>query len=96
MYAIAIEKMPGETSPCTNRQKINCGSVTAVDASAVAIASANADATIVRRNPKRSATRPTIGAAMATASVGAVTVRLTAKLDAWNVRARSGSSGCVA
>jgi len=37
-----------------------------------------------------------IGAVMATATVGAVIVRLTANADAPNVLASIGSSGCVA
>jgi hypothetical protein len=84
------------TRPCTNRQRTSCWRLVDVAASAVAIAIANADPTITRRKPRRSASRPMPGAARATATVGAVMVKLTSKLEAWKVRARSGNSGCVA
>jgi len=67
-----------------------------VAASAVAAVSRNADPTMTRLRPMRSASRPTIGAAKATAMVVAVMVRLTAKWLASNTRMRSGSSGWVA
>ena len=51
---------------------------------------------MTRLRPMRSASRPTTGAASATPSVPAVTVRLTSNVVAWKVRARNGSRGCVA
>src|SRR5262249_34529632 len=79
-----------------NRQTISCGNEVAVAASAVVTVSRTAAVTIVRRRPARSASRPTPGAANATAMTGAVIVRPTWNADASKVRARSGSSGCVA
>ena len=91
-----VAKTPGVASPCTKRQSISCGRLAEVAARAVATASRNADATITRLRPTRSARRPTAGAASATATVDAVTVRLTAKWVAEKTRISSGSSGCVA
>ena len=88
--------MPGVATPCTKRQKISWASVVDVAASAVATVSAMADVTIMRRRPKRSASRPITGAVSATATVGAVIVRLTASADAPNIRASIGSKGWVA
>ncbi len=51
---------------------------------------------MTRRRPKRSAIRPTMGAAIATAVVGAVTVSPTSNVDALKVPASSGSNGWVA
>ena len=94
--ATVTAKTPGVTRPWTKRQKTTWLSVRAVDASSVAAASANAAATMTRRLPHASARLPTNGAAMATASVVAVTVRLTAKWEAPKTRWNSGSSGCGA
>jgi len=94
-YANVLAKSPGVTTPCAKRQAISCGRFAAVAASIVAAASEKADPTITTRSPKRSASRPTKGAASATATVGAVTVRLTARLLACKVRASIGNSGCV-
>ncbi len=55
-----------------------------------------AEPTITRRRPRVSASRPMNGAESATATVGAVTVNPTLNVDALNVRASNGSSGCVA
>jgi hypothetical protein len=88
--------MPGVDTPCMNRQKISIPSVREVAARPVVTVNAIADATMVRRRPKRSASRPTIGAVMATATVGAVIVRLTANADAPKMRDSIGSSGWVA
>ena len=66
--------------PWMKRHAISCGSVVAVAASNVTTAKANADATMVVRRPIRYESFPTEGADSATASVGAVTVRLTWKL----------------
>ena len=52
-------------------------------------------ATITRRKPEASASRPMNGAKIATATVGAVMVSPASKVDASNVRVSSGSSGCV-
>ena len=59
-------------------------------------ASAKAAATMTRRLPHASASRPMNGAESATAAVVAVTVRLTAKWLAPKMLWNSGSSGCVA
>src|SRR4029450_6200555 len=96
MYATVPANTPGVNTPCSRRHAISCASVVDAAASAVATDSRNAQPTMTRRRPTRSANRPTAGATSAMAMVGAVTVRPTAKVDAENVRARSGSSGCVA
>src|SRR5581483_2452694 len=96
MYATLDANTPGVTTPCANRHAISCASVVDVAASSVAAARRNADPTMTRRRPTVSASRPTSGAKIATPTVGAVTVRPTANGDAWNTRAKSGSSGCVA
>src|SRR5580765_387815 len=93
---MAIPNTPGVASPCTNRQPMNCGKLDDVAANAVATVTTNADPTITRFRPMRSASRPTIGAAIATPIVDAVTVRLTAKCVALNTRISSGRRGCVA
>src|SRR5580765_498920 len=87
---------PGVKRPCTKRQAINCERVVDVAERPVTSASATAEPTITRLRPIRSATRPMTGAPRATATVDAVTVRLTARWDALNTRIRSGSSGWVA
>jgi hypothetical protein len=96
MYATVPANTPGVTSPWTNRQKMSWDNDVEVAARAVAIAMANADPTMTRRRPRLSASRPMPGAARATATVGAVMVRLTANRDASKVRASSGNSGWVA
>ena len=65
-------------------------------ASSVGAASRNAAGTITRLRPNRSATTPANGAAIATASVEAVTTRLIAPAETRNSRASMGSRGCGA
>ena len=89
-------KMPGVKTPCRNRQNRSCPKFTAVAASSVGTASRNAAGTITRLRPKRSATTPASGAAIATASVEAVTTRLMAAAETRNSRASMGSRGCGA
>ena len=91
-----MAKMPGVASPCMKRQPMNCVRLVDVAASAVATVKTKADPAITRLRPTRSARRPTTGAASATATVDAVTVRLTAKCVVLKTRISSGSSGCVA
>ena len=89
-------KIPGVNTPCRNRQKSSCPKLVAVAASSVGAASRNAAGTITRLRPKRSATTPARGAAIATARVEAVTTRLIAAAETRNSRASMGSSGCGA
>ena len=96
MYAMITAKIPGVNTPCRNRQKSSCPKLVAVAASSVGTASRNAAGTITRLRPKRSATTPAKGAAIATASVEAVTTRLIAAGETRNSRASIGSSGCGA
>src|SRR5438034_2246098 len=96
MYATVPANTPGVTTPCNSRQNTSCASVVDAAAPAVVTVSSDADPTMTRRRPMVSASRPTNGAATATATVGAVTVRPTANGEAPKTRARSGSSGCVA
>src|SRR5438552_9773230 len=96
MYATVPANTPGVTTPCNSRQNTSCASVVDAAAPAVVNVSSDADPTMTRRRPIVSASRPTKGAAIATATVGAVTVRPTANGDALNVRASNGRSGCVA
>ena len=91
-----MAKMPGVARPWTNRHPMNDHRPFAVDANAVASASSQADATITRFSPATSEMRPTMGAANATASVGAVTVSDTVTCVASKTRMSIGSSGCVA
>ena len=95
MYATVLAKIPGVATPWTKRHAITWGSVVEVAASAVASVNIQAEPTITRRRPSRSASRPTIGAKIATATVGAVIVRPASKVDAPKVRVKSGSSGWV-
>ena len=89
-------KIPGVNTPCQNRQKMSCPSLAEVAARKVGRASRKAAGTITRLRPRRSASTPAKGAARATAMVDAVTTRLMAAADAWNVAASIGSSGCGA
>ena len=93
---MVVANTPGVASPCTKRHSSSCARLAEVAASAVASARRNAEATITRLRPTRSARRPTPGAARATAIVDAVTVRLTAKWVAEKTRISIGSSGWVA
>src|ERR1019366_4997711 len=89
-------KIPGVNTPCRNRQKSSCPKLVDVAASSVGTASRNAAGTMTRLRPKRSATTPAKGAAIATASVEADTTRLIAAAETRNSRASMGNSGCGA
>ena len=58
---MAMAKIPGVASPCTNRHAMNDQSPVAVDASAVATASNHAEATITRFSPATSGNAPDHG-----------------------------------
>ena len=92
---MVLAKIPGVAIPWTKRQKISWWRFCEVEASAVATVSVQADRTITRLKPSRSASRPMNGAKIATATVGAVMVSPASNVDASNVRVSSGSSGCV-
>ena len=79
-----------------NRQKIRVFRVEAVEAANVVTAIPQADHTMTRFRPSRSATVPMSGAASATPAVAAVIVRLTATFEAPNTDVSSGNRGCVA
>ena len=79
---MALAKIPGVARPCTKRHAISWCRLDEVAASTVVTVNTHADPTMTRRRPKRSATRPMIGAAIATAIVGAVTVRPTSNVEA--------------
>ncbi len=72
---------PGTNSPCMKRQKMSCRRFWEVAASSVGTVSANRDGTITFLRPMDSASRPTKGAASATAKMVALTVRLTAMAE---------------
>jgi hypothetical protein len=89
-------KIPGVNTPCQKRQKRSWRRLPASAASRIGAASRNADHTITRLRPNRSAAAPANGAATATARVDAVTIRLTAAAEEPNSRASIGNSGCGA
>ena len=89
-------KIPGVNTPCQNLQKMSCPSPAEVAASKVGSASRKAAGTITCLRPRRSEIAPANGPARATARVDAVTTRLAAAADTWNVAASIGSSGCGA
>ena len=91
---MATATIPGVKRPCKNRQAISCGKVDAVAARVAGMARASIETTITRLRPSESASNPRNGAANATASMGAVTVRLTANSEAWNkLKADAAKSG---
>ena len=71
-------------------------SVDAVAAKAVGTTSPKIEPTMTGLRPTRSASSPAKGAVSATASVVALTVRLTRAVGAWNSLTNSGSSVRVA
>src|SRR5208337_4039134 len=86
---------PGTNNPCMNRQKISSCRLREVATSIVGTVSAYREGTMTFLRPMDSAIIPTNGAAMATARMVALTVRLTSISEAWYRCCRYGSSGCV-
>src|SRR5690242_14001975 len=89
-------KMPGVITPCINLHSRSCAKVTAVAASSVGTASRNAEGTMTRLRPKRSATKPAQGAESSTPNVDAETIQLTRAADTPNSCESMGSRGCGA
>ena len=89
-------KIGGTNRPCTKRQNTIAPSVVENPTITVGTARPNIAAMMTRRRPIMSETIPVQGAISATASGGALTVKLTATGLACNSSASSGNSDCVA
>jgi hypothetical protein len=94
-YAIEMMKIPGVTSPCTNRQNASEYSPVAVAVSSALTASATIASRIVRFRRNCSPNTASSAAEIATPSVDALMVIPTCGSVSWNTRANSGNSGCT-
>ena len=74
---------------------MSCASEVEVAASSVGIETPRMRETMTRLRGSRSVSAPKKGAEIATPRVAAETVMPTPVLEAWKMRASSGSSGCV-
>jgi hypothetical protein len=83
MYVMVMAKMPGIINPWRKRHITSMCRLCEVAASTVGTTSANIDTMMTRLRLIRSAKMPSSGAAIATPSVEALTVRPTCAFDAW-------------
>ena len=89
-------KIGGSTSPCTARQKMSAGRLSASPTITVGTISMNIATTITRLRPRTSAIAPVNGAVNATASVETVMMVETSAAPAPNSFDSSGRIDCGA
>src|ERR1700727_2278615 len=94
-YAIVMMKIPGVTTPCSNRHTASSGKLVDVAVSKVQTASAAIEPTMVFLRSTLSAKVASMPADKATPSVDALIVQLTWASDAWKTRDSRGSKGWV-